>query len=313
MEALLKKILELIVEFFKIPPIEPELKELTTRPLMGDNGPHVAALQTALNNNGAELKVDGDFGPKTLAAVKAFQKSKGSAGSGVIGPKTLGWLGLKVTGTYVVPQAPSKPGKPVYPSAHPFHPRFENLLPNPYTHLHPFDVARSVAGEKEIPGSRHNPFIAHLHEHSGNLGTHSYGADYSDEVPHCSSGLNWAADMSGCEKSDNALAASWSDSKRPSYNPRQGDWVEVGDIIHKRTGKQNHVTLCNKRFNRRTAKYYEGFGFNQGNSIKPSTYKTSEIISVQMWKPKAGTVLAPIGILGTKPIPATGNGSESTR
>jgi len=287
-----------------------ETVKVRSTPMFGDKGDDVLKLQTALNNNGAALKLDGDFGSKTREAVSVFQKSKGSVGSGIIGPKTLEWLGLEVKGTE---ETVYVPGEPIYPSVHPFHPRFDSKLPKPYTHLHPFDVARSVAGETEIPGSRHNPFIAHLHEHSGNLGVHSEGADYSDEVPHCSSGLNWCADMSGCEKSNNALAASWSDSSRASYNPRLGDWVEVGDIIHKKTGKQNHVTLCNKRFNKRTAKYYEGFGFNQGNSIKTSTYKVADIKSVQMWKPKKGTHLAPIGFLGTKPVPATGGANESTR
>lgn len=198
--------------------------------------------------------------------------------------------------------------KPIYPSVHPHHPRFD--VPKPYTHLHPLDVLRSVAGEKEIKGVKDNPLIAHFHEHSGNLGTHSDHNDYSDEVPGCSSGLNWAADMSGCEKSNSALAASWTSNYN---NPRQGDWVEEGDIIHKKTGKQNHVTLCNKRFNRRTAKYYEGFGVNQNDTIKTSTYLVSDIISVQVWKPLPGTVLAPIGILGFKPVPATGGNDESTR
>ena len=34
----------------------------------------VATVQTALNNNGAQLNVDGHMGPKTAAALKAFQK-----------------------------------------------------------------------------------------------------------------------------------------------------------------------------------------------------------------------------------------------
>jgi peptidoglycan hydrolase-like protein with peptidoglycan-binding domain len=35
-----------------------------------------ATLQTALNNNGAQLNVDGHMGPKTVAALKAFQKQQ---------------------------------------------------------------------------------------------------------------------------------------------------------------------------------------------------------------------------------------------
>lgn len=286
--------------------------EIDTIPRKGQKGEHVRKLQTALKKAGYSLKVDGDFGPKTEAAVSKFQKAKGLRGSGVIGSKTLGFLNL----VYVKVEYVSDiflPGIPVYPRPHRFHPRWDAKLEAPYTHIHPLDAARSVAGEKEIPGRKHNMFIAHLHEHSGNLGKWSEEPDYSDEVPHCSSGLNWAADMCGCEKSDNALAASWSWKKSRSYNPRKGDWVEEGDIIHIKNGDQNHVTLANKRFNRKKAKTFEGFGFNQGNSIKTSRYKVDRIISVQVWKPKAGTVLAPIGHLGQKPVPSTGKIGESTR
>ena len=35
---------------------------------------HAAAVQTALNSHGAQLDVDGHMGPKTVAALKTFQK-----------------------------------------------------------------------------------------------------------------------------------------------------------------------------------------------------------------------------------------------
>jgi peptidoglycan hydrolase-like protein with peptidoglycan-binding domain len=52
------------------------------------------ALQTALNNNGAKLVVDGVYGKKTAAAVAAFQKSKGMKPTGRADAKTLAALGL---------------------------------------------------------------------------------------------------------------------------------------------------------------------------------------------------------------------------
>lgn len=269
---------------------------ITSIPKYGDKGDDVGKLQDALRAKGYSIIGPKTFGPKTKAAVAAFQKSWGSIGTGALGPITIEKLGLKIAEPKPVTGIP-----PEYPAPHRFHPRF-NVKP-PYTHAHPLDVARSVEGEKEIPGSRHNAFIAHLHEHSGNLGSHSEGADYSDEVPHCASGMNWSADMAGCEKTNNALAASWK-----KYNvEREGDWVEEGDII---TIGTSHVTMCNKRFNRRTAKTFEGFGFNQGNSIKASKYKVSSISSVRVWKPKPGTVLAPVG---TRPSIVGGKIGESTR
>jgi peptidoglycan hydrolase-like protein with peptidoglycan-binding domain len=54
----------------------------------GEHGKRVSDLQERLNALGAHLKADGVFGPKTLAAVKAFQKSHGLKVDGLVGPKT---------------------------------------------------------------------------------------------------------------------------------------------------------------------------------------------------------------------------------
>lgn len=54
----------------------------------GDNGHPVKTLQWILRARGHQLVVDGDFGPKTDAAVRAFQTSKGLFVDGVVGPKT---------------------------------------------------------------------------------------------------------------------------------------------------------------------------------------------------------------------------------
>lgn len=54
---------------------------------------HVAAAQSALiakrylSGKGSE-KADGDYGPRTEAAVKAFQRGRGLAPDGIVGPKT---------------------------------------------------------------------------------------------------------------------------------------------------------------------------------------------------------------------------------
>jgi peptidoglycan hydrolase-like protein with peptidoglycan-binding domain len=48
----------------------------------------VTELQELLNNHGARLGVDGDFGPATLAAVKNYQASHGLSVDGIVGPAT---------------------------------------------------------------------------------------------------------------------------------------------------------------------------------------------------------------------------------
>lgn len=62
-------------------PAAPELPVLRK----GARGADVEKLQRLLNKAGAILTVDGDFGAKTLAAVKAFQRGKGLVPDGAVG------------------------------------------------------------------------------------------------------------------------------------------------------------------------------------------------------------------------------------
>jgi Putative peptidoglycan binding domain len=54
----------------------------------GDHLPAVGVLQQLLNRTGALLVPDGVFGPRTLAAVKNFQKPRGLVADGIVGEKT---------------------------------------------------------------------------------------------------------------------------------------------------------------------------------------------------------------------------------
>jgi hypothetical protein len=65
-------------------PVLPFVRELT----LGDSGEPVKALQAALNALGSRLVVDGKFGPRTEAAVRAFQARSGLRVDGKAGPRT---------------------------------------------------------------------------------------------------------------------------------------------------------------------------------------------------------------------------------
>ncbi len=54
--------------------------------------PRVERLQTALNANGAQLTVDGKMGPKTRAALTAFQQAHGLKATGQIDKETMSAL-----------------------------------------------------------------------------------------------------------------------------------------------------------------------------------------------------------------------------
>ncbi|MEV6493653.1 peptidoglycan-binding domain-containing protein, partial [Actinoplanes sp. NPDC051633] len=51
----------------------------------GDKGHPVPTLQYHLRARGHTVTVDGDFGPKTDAAVRAFQKQKNLGVDGIVG------------------------------------------------------------------------------------------------------------------------------------------------------------------------------------------------------------------------------------
>ncbi|MCA1709376.1 MAG: peptidoglycan-binding protein [Actinobacteria bacterium] len=58
----------------------------------GSNSVHT--VQHLLRQHGIGVTVDGIFGPKTEAAVRGFQQSKGLAADGIVGPRT--WPELMV-------------------------------------------------------------------------------------------------------------------------------------------------------------------------------------------------------------------------
>ncbi|QNN83104.1 C40 family peptidase [Brachybacterium sp. Z12] len=76
----------------------------------GSRSGAVQDLQTALNDHGANLAVDGVFGKRTNAAVKDYQASQGLLVDGVVGPDTRGALnggGGVATGGASAPSASS--------------------------------------------------------------------------------------------------------------------------------------------------------------------------------------------------------------
>lgn len=74
--------------YFPNPPVPAQPPTL----MQGSTGDDVELLQMRLNKVGQNVLVDGQFGPRTDAAVKAFQTSRNLTPDGVVGPET--WAAL---------------------------------------------------------------------------------------------------------------------------------------------------------------------------------------------------------------------------
>jgi len=72
----------------------------------GSKGASVKTLQQKLKNAGYNVAVDGEFGPKTAAAVKKYQAAHGLVADGVVGPKT--WA--KLNASAPAPKPPASTG-----------------------------------------------------------------------------------------------------------------------------------------------------------------------------------------------------------
>ncbi len=64
---------------------------------LGARGEDVRRFQSRLNTHGADLRLDGIFGPATLAALRAFQRTHGLLVDGIAGPLTLKVLEMPLT------------------------------------------------------------------------------------------------------------------------------------------------------------------------------------------------------------------------
>lgn len=76
------------------------MKKIKTIPVFGDISEDVRTIQNQLSDLGFNpIRVDSEFGNETKRMISKFQKSKGLPGSGIIGPKTIGFLGLEIDGS----------------------------------------------------------------------------------------------------------------------------------------------------------------------------------------------------------------------
>ncbi|HEX8240441.1 MAG TPA: TIGR02594 family protein [Allosphingosinicella sp.] len=162
---------------------------------LGSMGQYVRQVQILLNSilkPHPNLKVDGKFGPKSVALLKTFQRQAHLKSDGEVGAKTRKALGLQP-----VQQVAPKP---------------------PPTHKNWLDIAYA---EKDVradatPGKHNNRIVAY------HATTTLKATD--DETAWCSSFVNWVVTQAGQNGTNSAAAKSWLEWKggRTLTSPEKG-------------------------------------------------------------------------------------------
>jgi len=214
---------------------------------LGSKGADVARMQTLLNSllkPSPKLSVDGDFGKKSHDALVRFQASRHLAADGVVGPKTweaLGQLPKPVARVVAVPTE------------------------TPANSWMAIAEAELGVTENAAPG-QHNQRILEFHKATTLRAT-------EDEVPWCSSFVNWVMVESGRTGTRSAAAKSWLNWGSELASPRLG----AVTVIKKKGGGADKATGSGSGFHvsffvSATDTHLRLLGGNQRHSVKHSNY-----------------------------------------
>lgn len=210
---------------------------------IGSDGAAVLELQRLLNaviRPNPPLLVDGDYGTKTRRAVLAAQRKLGLEPTGVADDALREALQARL--------APAHDGATAFPTEATWMP-----------------IARAEIGQAERHAGE-NPRIVAYH-------ATTRLAAKQDEVPWCSSFVNWVVERAGYKGTDNALASSWLRWGKELETPRPGCVVVLkrkGRTSDAATGSSTgfHVAF----FVDRTDTHIRLLGGNQSDAVKYSSY-----------------------------------------
>ena len=129
-------------------------------------------------------------------------------------------------------------------------------------------IAFSQLGIKEIKGTEDNPEIVKYAQETG------IKAIDNDEIPWCSTFVNWCAQEAGLPKSGKPNARSWMSVGKATKNPEPGDIVVFWrESIHSWKG---HVGIF-LGFNQDASKVF-CLGGNQGDSVSVADYNAGKVL-----------------------------------
>ncbi len=226
-------------------------------------GPHlrdeVRQLQHQLRRWGYSIPTDGQFGSRTDAIVRDFQRKRGLGDDGIVGSKT--WNALLVAdaknlgGMFVDRHVDIRPIEDISSES--------NSNPAPDAGPAWMKIAHKEKGTNEVRGRAANPRIVVYHATTGLRAR-------SDETAWCSSFVNWCLKQCGIRGTNSAGAASWKGWASASA-ARHGAIAVIFNPAMARsslTATGNHVAFLVEE----TKTHWVLLGGNQGNSVKVSSY-----------------------------------------
>ena len=218
---------------------------------LGSIGLYVRRLQSLLNSRvipPPNLLEDGDFGMRTDTAVKEFQAKHGLVADGVVGLMTWTALGMKQSQT----AGPQKPPPP------PDQPKVTGDW---------MSIAEGEIGvhENSLPG-QNNLRIIEYHQTTTLAAT-------TDEVPWCSSFVNWVIIKAGRRGTRSAAANSWLNWGGALNFPKKGAVTVIqqrkkGTDVATGSATGFHVAF----YVSSSATHIRLLGGNQSDSVKYSNF-----------------------------------------
>ena len=137
------------------------------------------------------------------------------------------------------------------------------------------DIARREIGQKEIRGRSHNPRIIQYHKSTSLRAS-------TDEVPWCSSFVNWVVTRAGYKGTNSAAARSWLKWGHRISGPKPGCivvfWRGKKDGWSGHVGFVTDVDLSRDKI--------RVLGGNQADMVKESWYSTDKVLGYR-W-PESG-------------------------
>lgn len=128
-------------------------------------------------------------------------------------------------------------------------------------------------GQKEISGTNHNNRIVEYHSTTTLKAT-------TDEVPWCSSLMNFCAKEAGLERTNSAAASSWTKVGR-KVTEDEAIADPNGIVVLRRKGGHHVAKPIGK-----TAISIICYGGNQSNTVNAALYKKLDILEYRILEPE---------------------------